>query len=73
MIAGSDGGACSSEARRDRVLAILRHRSYNPPREALRSRPRPRPRPRILASGVLEYWSIGLLRLLRIVPPRTRG
>ncbi len=72
MIAGSDGGACSSEPGRDRVLAILRHRSYNPPREALRSRPRRRPRPRILASGVLEYWSIGVLRLLRIVP-RERG
>src|ERR1700739_1808557 len=30
------------------------------PREALRSRPR------FLAGGVLEYWSIGVLRLLRI-------
>jgi hypothetical protein len=36
--------------------------------EALRSRPRPR----FLAGGVLEYWSIGVLRLLRIAP-RIRG
>jgi hypothetical protein len=31
MIAGNDGGACSSEPGRDRILAILRHRSSNPP------------------------------------------
>jgi hypothetical protein len=29
--------------------------------EALRSRPRRRPRPRILVSGEMEYWSIGVL------------
>jgi hypothetical protein len=38
--------------------------SNNTTREALRSRPRPR----ILASGVLEYWSIGVLRFPRIAP-----
>jgi hypothetical protein len=36
-------------------------------REALRSRRR-RPRPRILASEVLEQWSIGGLRFPRIAP-----
>ena len=36
---------------------------------SLRTRPRRRPRPRFLASGVLEYWSIGVLRLFRIAPP----
>ena len=38
-------------------------------REALRSRPRPR----FLAGGVLEYWSIGILRLLRIAPAQRVG
>ena len=42
-------------------------------REALRSRPRRRPRPRFLAGGVLEYWSIGVLRLLRIAPAQRAG
>jgi hypothetical protein len=41
-------------------------------REALRSRSRRRPRPRILASGVMEYWSVVVLRILRIAP-RERG
>jgi hypothetical protein len=31
-----------------------------------RSRPRRRRRPRFLANGVLKYWSIGVLRLVRI-------
>jgi hypothetical protein len=43
------------------------------PREALRPRPRRRPRPRFLAGGVLEYWSIGVLRLLRIAPAQRAG
>jgi hypothetical protein len=34
------------------------------PREALRFRSRPR----ILASGVMEYWSVIVLRILRIAP-----
>jgi hypothetical protein len=42
------------------------------PREALRSRPRRRRRPRILPRGVMEYWSIGVLRQLGIAP-RVRG
>jgi hypothetical protein len=37
-------------------------------REALRSRPRPR----ILASGVMEFWSTGVLRIVGIAP-RGRG
>ena len=37
-------------------------------REALRSRPRPRIRPR----GVMEYWSVGVLRQFGIAP-RVRG
>jgi hypothetical protein len=41
-------------------------------REALRSRPRRRRRPRILPSGVMEYWSIGVLRQSGIAP-RVRG
>jgi hypothetical protein len=41
-------------------------------REALRSRPRRRPRPRILASGVMEFWSTGVLRIVGIAP-RVRG
>jgi hypothetical protein len=32
---------------------------------------RRRPRPRILPSGVLEYWSIGVLRFPRITPRLT--
>ena len=35
-------------------------------------RSRRRPRPRFLANGVLEYWSIGVLRQVRIAP-RDRG
>ena len=38
-------------------------------REVLRSRPRPR----FLAGGVLEYWSIGVLRLRRIAPAQRAG
>jgi hypothetical protein len=41
-------------------------------REALRSRPRRRPRPRIRPRGVMEYWSVGVLRQLGIAP-RLRG
>jgi hypothetical protein len=37
--------------------------------QALRSRPRPR----FLAGGVLEYWSIAVLRLLRIAPAQRAG
>src|ERR1700732_1847395 len=37
-------------------------------REALRRRPRPRIRPR----GVMEYWSVGVLRQFGI-EPRVRG
>src|SRR5260221_14675844 len=39
-------------------------------REALRSRPRPRPR--IRPRGVMEYWSVGVLRQFGIAP-RVRG
>jgi hypothetical protein len=39
--------------------------------EALRSRPRRR-RPRILVSGVMEFWSTGVLRTVGIAP-RMRG
>jgi hypothetical protein len=39
-----------------------------PPREALRSRPRRRPRPGIRPRGVMEYWSVGVLRQLGIAP-----
>ena len=42
--------------------------SLGRPREALRSRPRPRIRPR----GVMEYWSVGVLRQFGIAP-RVRG
>jgi len=38
------------------------------PHKVLRRRPRPRIRPR----GVMEYWSIGVLRQVRIAP-RVRG
>jgi hypothetical protein len=38
------------------------------PREALRSRPRPR----FLVSGVMEFWSTGVLRPVGIAP-RFRG
>jgi hypothetical protein len=41
-------------------------------RESLRSRPRRRPRPRIRPRGVMEYWSVGVLRQLGIAP-RVRG
>jgi hypothetical protein len=41
-------------------------------REALRYRPRRRPRPRIRPRGVMEYWSVGVLRQLGIAP-RVRG
>ena len=36
-------------------------------REALRSRPQ------ILASGVMEFWSTGVLRIVGIAPRGTRG
>src|SRR5260221_13894964 len=39
-------------------------------REALRSRPRPRPR--IRPRGVMEYWSVGVVRQFGIAP-RVRG
>ena len=42
------------------------------PHKALRSRPRRRPRPRIRPRGVMECWSIGVLRQVRIAP-RVRG
>ena len=41
-------------------------------REALRSRPRRRPRPRIRPRGVMEFWSVGVLRQFGIAP-RMRG
>jgi hypothetical protein len=37
---------------------------YARPHRALRSRPRPR----IWLGGVLEYWSVGVLRFVRIAP-----
>jgi hypothetical protein len=40
------------------------------PHKALRSRPRRRPR--IRPRGVMEYWSVGVLREVRIAP-RVRG
>jgi hypothetical protein len=42
------------------------------PHKALRSRPRRRRRPRIRPRGVMEYWSVGVLRQLGIAP-RIRG
>ena len=44
------------------------------PHKALRSRSRPRrrPRPRIRPRGVMECWSNGVLRHVRIAP-RVRG
>jgi len=42
------------------------------PHKALRSRPRRRPRPRIRPRGVMECWSNGVLRQVRIAP-RVRG
>ncbi len=46
------------------------HQAQNGPlgREALRSCPRPR----ILASGVMEFWSTGVLRIVGFAP-RVRG
>jgi hypothetical protein len=38
------------------------------PHKALRTRPRRRPRPRIRPRGVMEYWSVGVLRQVRITP-----
>ena len=40
-------------------------------REALRSRPRRRPRPRIRPRGVMEFWSVGVLRQFGIAPSVT--
>jgi hypothetical protein len=51
-----------------RVVASAKRTISAATRDALRSRSRRRPRPRFLAGGVLEYWSIGVLRLLRIAP-----
>jgi hypothetical protein len=45
---------------------------FGRPREALRSRPRRRPRPRIRPRGVMEFWSVGVLRQFGIAP-RVRG
>jgi hypothetical protein len=42
------------------------------PHKALRTRPCRRPRPRIRPRGVMEYWSVGVLRQVRIAP-RGRG
>jgi len=50
----------------------MRVRGVGRPREALRSRPRRRPRPRIRPRGVMEYWSVGVLRQFGIAP-RVRG
>jgi hypothetical protein len=36
--------------------------------KALRTRPRRRPRPRIRPRGVMECWSVGVLRQVRIAP-----
>jgi hypothetical protein len=41
---------------------------YARPHRALRPRPRRRPCPRIRLGGVLEYWSVGVLRFVRIAP-----
>jgi hypothetical protein len=38
------------------------------PHQALRTRPRRRPRPRIRPRGVMEYWSVRVLRQVRIAP-----
>jgi hypothetical protein len=59
--------------RRDRLDKMRPARQHSgATREALRSRPRRRPRPRILASGVMEFWSTGVLRIVGIAP-RVRG
>src|SRR5260221_11890246 len=50
----------------------MRVRGVGRPREALRSRPRRRPRPRIRQRGVMEYWSVGVLRQFGIAR-RVRG
>jgi hypothetical protein len=42
--------------------------NLHPPRAHSSRFPRRRPRPRFLANGVLEYWSIGVLRFVRIAP-----
>jgi hypothetical protein len=69
-----EGGKVAAEARLW-VLRVIYWRPTSGAREALRARPRrrPRPRPRFLAGGVLEYWSIGVLRLLRIAPAQRAG
>jgi hypothetical protein len=50
------------------------HRSFEPTDHKLRRAgcPRRRPRPRIRPRGVIEYWSVGVLRQLGIAP-RVRG
>src|SRR5258707_1224753 len=50
------------------VLTPGNEKNVTRPHKALRSRPRPRIRPR----GVMECWSIGVLRQVRIAP-RVRG
>jgi hypothetical protein len=53
-------------------IAPSHRREVEDAREALRTRPRRRPRPRILASGVMEFWSTGVLRIVRIAPSHRR-
>jgi hypothetical protein len=57
--------------RRSAILGVTAPNS-GATREALRSRPRRRPRPRIRPRGVMEYWSVGVLRQFGIAP-RVRG
>jgi hypothetical protein len=61
------------QIRRDRLRFIpTTTRIYQPHSGATREALRSRPRPRILASGVMEFWSTGVLRLPGIAP-RVRG
>jgi hypothetical protein len=50
------------------VLTPGNDRNVTRPHKALRSRPRRRPRPRIRPRGVMECWSLGVLRQVRIAP-----
>ena len=69
-------GSCAlkgQQIRRDRLRFIpTTTRIYQPHSGATREALRSRPRPRILASGVMELWSTGVLRLPGIAP-RVRG